>query len=79
MNIVQVSAVDCAAWALLLFDLSCRLLEQAAAASPEDLEAGLVQVLDVPLSHKYGGPVRADISIRMGGGLHEDRSAVLLC
>lgn len=45
-----------------------RLLENAASASPEDLEGGLVEARDVLLSHKHAGPLRVDITIKMGGG-----------
>jgi hypothetical protein len=48
---------------------ACRLLDNAATASPEDLEGGLVEARDVLLSHKHAGPLRVGITIKMGGAL----------
>jgi len=42
-------------------------MEAAASASPEDLDAGLVQAKNVLLSHKYANPLHVDITIRLGG------------
>jgi hypothetical protein len=42
-------------------------MEAAAAATPEDFEAGQVAVRDVLLTHKFAEPLRVDISLRMGG------------
>jgi hypothetical protein len=45
----------------------CRLAERAVTARQEELDAGLVCLKNVALTHKYADPVAVDITINMGG------------
>jgi hypothetical protein len=55
----------CAAAAAAVAALS--LVERAMTAKPQELEAGLVCLKGVALTHKYADPVIVDITIELGG------------
>jgi hypothetical protein len=42
-------------------------MERAMTAKQEELAAGLVNLKNVALTHKYADPVAVDITIEMGG------------